>query len=75
MQYPYFKPKMSRGKCKSSSDVVGTTVLFKILYCKILNVYFVCLSFFFCICVKSIINLLWCNTRQKVVSWLPRLTL
>ena len=52
---------MSRSKRKSSGDVTGTIVLFKVLYCKIKNVlFFVC---FLCIiCVKSIINLLQYGT-------------
>ncbi|KAI4548574.1 hypothetical protein MG293_000904 [Ovis ammon polii] len=29
VQYLYFKPRMSRSKCKSSGDIAGTTVLFK----------------------------------------------
>ena len=35
VQYLYFKSRMSRSKHKSSGDIVGTTVLFKILYCKV----------------------------------------
>ena len=45
MKYLYFKPRVSGRKAKSSGDVAGTakkrplmyctTVLFKILYCKI----------------------------------------
>ena len=30
---------MSRSKHKSSDDVPGTTVLFKVLYCKVKNVF------------------------------------
>ena len=51
VQYPYFKPRMSRSKCKSISGVVDTTVFFKILYCKILNVYFLWV-FFLHLCEK-----------------------
>ena len=40
-----------------------TTVLFKVLYCKIKNVFFIfCVCFLFIICVKSIINLLQYST-------------
>ena len=51
---------MSRSKCKSSGDIDGTTVLFKVLYCNIRSVFFIfVLACMLCIiCVKSIINLL-----------------
>ena len=39
-----------------------TTVLFKVLYCKIKNVYFLCLCFLYIICVQSIIILLQYST-------------
>ena len=48
-----------------------TTVLFKVLYCKIKNifsVYFLCI-----ICVQSIINLLQYSVANGV-GWVPRLT-
>ena len=56
----YFKPRMSRSKCKSSGHIEGTTVLLKVLYCKIKTVFFIfVLACMLCIiCVKSIINLL-----------------
>ena len=51
-------------KRKSSGDVAGTTVLFKVLYCKIKNVFFIfCVCFLCIICVKSIINLLQYSTK------------
>ena len=63
VQYLYFKPRMPRSKHKCSSDVAGTTVLFKVLYCKIKNVFFFLFICFLCIiCVKSIINLLQYST-------------
>ena len=64
MQYLYFKFRMARSKRKSSGDVPDTTVLFKVLYCKIKNVlYFLCLFVLLCIIrVKSIINLLQYST-------------
>ena len=46
VQYLYFKPRMSGSKCKSSNDVAGTTVLFKVLYCKIKNVLFFVFVFY-----------------------------
>ena len=59
VQYLYFKPGMSGSKHKSSNDVAGTTILFKVLYCKMKNVFFIfCVCFLCIICVKSIINLL-----------------
>ena len=56
----YFKPRMSGSKRKSSGDIAATTVLFKVLYCKMIkNVFFIfCVCFLRIICVKSIINLL-----------------
>ena len=42
--------------------------IFKALYCKIKNVFFIlCLSFLCTICVKSIINLLQYSTIQPIV--------
>ena len=76
---------MSGSKRKSSGAVAGTAkkcpllywtaVLFKVLSCKIKNVFFIFLCLFLCIIrVKSIINLLQYNTIDYV-SWVPRLTL
>ena len=42
-----FKPSMSESKCKSRSDVTGTTVLFKALYYKIKGLYFFVFVFFY----------------------------
>ena len=40
---------MSRSQCKSGGDVAGTIVLFKVLYCKNKNVFFIsCVCFFMC---------------------------
>ena len=39
IQYLWFKPRMSGNKSISSSDVAGTTVLFKVQNCKIINVF------------------------------------
>ena len=50
LQYLYFKPRMSGRKCKSSGNVAGTTVLFKVLYCTVKNVYFLCLFFMRYLC-------------------------
>ena len=53
---------MSRSKRKNSGDVAGTTVLFKVLYCKI-KMFYLFFVFVLCIiCVKSIINLLQYST-------------
>ena len=45
---------MSGSKHKSSSDVAGTTVLFKVLYYKIKNIFFnfLCLFFMYYLCEK-----------------------
>ena len=59
VQYLYFKTRMSGSKLKSSGDIAGATVLFKVLYYKIKNVFFIFCVYFLCIiCVKRIINLL-----------------
>ena len=58
VQYIYFKPRMSRSKHKSRGDVAGTTILFKVLYRKIKNVFqFFVFVFLYIIYVKSIVNL------------------
>ena len=68
VQCLYFKPRMSRSKRKSSGDVAGTTVLFKVLYCKIKNAFFIfCVCCLCIICVKSIINLLQYSIIQLIV--------
>ena len=38
---------MSCNKHKGSGDVAGTIVFFEVLYCKIQNVYFLCLFFMY----------------------------
>ena len=48
VQYLYFKPRMSGSKRKSRGDVAGTTVLFKVLYYKIKNVFFIFLMYYLC---------------------------
>jgi len=45
VQCLYLKPRMSGSEHKSNDDVAGTTVLFKVLYCKIKNVSFIFLCF------------------------------
>ena len=68
---------MSGSKHKSSSDVAGTakkhqllyciTVIFKVLYYKIKNVFlFLCACFLRIICVESIINLLQYSTNCQL---------
>ena len=64
-------PKMSQSV--SSGDVSGDTVIFKLLYYKIKNVYFLCL-FSMYICVKSIVNLVQYYLAD-CVTWVPRLIL
>ena len=39
IQYLWFNPRMSGNMSISSSDVAGTTVLFKVQNCKIKNVF------------------------------------
>ena len=45
-QYLCFKSRMSGSKYKSSGDIGGTTLLFKVMYCKIKNVVLI-----FCVCI------------------------
>ena len=40
MQCLYFKSRMSRSKQKSRGEEAGTTVFFRVLYCKIKMVFF-----------------------------------
>ena len=47
MQYLYFKPRMSGSRHKSGGDVAGTTVLYKVLHCKIKKMFFIFFVFFF----------------------------
>ena len=69
---------MSRSKCKSSSDVAGTAVLFKVLYCKIKNVFFIfcdCLFFMYYLCEKYYKPTTVKYYIADCVGWVPRLTL
>ena len=62
VEYVYFKPRISGSKHKGSRDVAGTTVLFKVLYYKIKNIFFIFCLFLCIICVKSVINILQYST-------------
>ena len=67
---------MSGSKCKSSGDVAGTAVLFKVLYCKIKNVFFtfyICLFFMYCLCEKSYKPITVQYYIADCISWVPRL--
>ena len=66
---------MSRSKRKSSSDVAGTTVLFKVLCCKIKNGYFLCLFFMYYSCEKYYKPITVQHYIADFVSWVRRLTL
>ena len=78
---------MSGSKRKSSGDVAGTakkhqllyctTVLFKVLYCKIKNVFFIflCLFFMYYLCEKYYKPITVRYSIADCVSWVPRLTL
>ena len=48
VQWLYFKPRTCRNKCKSGSDVAGATVLLKVLYYRIKNVYILCFLHYLC---------------------------
>ena len=59
---------MFRSQCKSSRDVFDTTVIFKVLYYKIKNVFLIFGVCFLCIiCVKSIKNLVKYNTMYPTL--------
>ena len=73
----YFKPRVSGSKHKSSDDVAGAPVLFKVLYCKIKNVLLIFLCSFFC---ADMYEKYYKPMRvkydiAKCISWAPRLTL
>ena len=51
LQYLYFKPRMSGRKYKSSGNVADNTVLFRVLYCKIKNIFGV-FAFMYYLCEK-----------------------
>ena len=62
-------------RCQPLYTSCCTTVVFKVLSCKVKNVLFLCLSLCI-ICVKAIINLLQCSIYiPDCISWVPRLTL
>ena len=68
---------MSGSKHKSSDDVAGAPVLFKVLYCKIKNVLLIFLCSFFC---ADMYEKYYKPMRvkydiAKCISWAPRLTL
>ena len=76
VQYLYFKRRMSRSKHTSSGDVAGTTVLFRVLYCKIKNVFFIFLFvFMYYLCKKYYKPITVWYYIASCVSWVPRLTL
>ena len=55
-----------------------TTVLFKVLYCKLKNVFFifcVCLFFMYYLCEKYYKPIIVLYYKAYCVSWVPRLTL
>lgn len=58
LQRLYVKPRMSSSKCKSRGDGAVATVLFKVLYCNIKNVFSIFYFFLYIVRVKSIINTL-----------------
>ena len=69
---------MSRSQHESSGDVAGTTVLFKVLYYKVKNVFFIfCfyLFFMYCLCEKYYKPITVQYYIAYCVSWVPRLTL
>ena len=57
--------------------VLYTTVLFKLLYCKIKNIFliFLCLFFMYYLCEKYYKPITVQHYIANCVSWVPRLTL
>ena len=74
VQCLYFKP---RSKCESGGDVAGTILLFKVLYYKNKNVFFIsCVCFFMCYLHKKYYTPITVQYDiADCVSWVPRLTL
>ena len=69
---------MPRSKHRGRSDVAVTIVLFKILCCKIKNVFFIfwfCLFFMYYLCEKYYKLIPVQHYIADCVSWVPRLTL
>ena len=67
---------MSGSKRKSSGDVAGTTVLFKVLYYKIKNVFIIfCLFFMYYLCEKYCKPITVQYHIANCVCWIPRLIL
>ena len=63
---------MSGSKCKSCG-VASISVLFKISYCKIKNIYF--LFFTYCLCEKYLKPITVQYYIADCVTWVPPLTL
>ena len=59
----------------TAREVPCTTVLFKVLYCKNKNVYFLCLFFMYYLCEKYYKLITVQYYVADCVSWVPRLTL
>ena len=53
VQCLYFRPRVSRSKCKTG-DVVGTTALFKVLYYKMKGVFFIFIVCFYVLFVWKV---------------------
>ena len=81
LQCLYFKPRMSRSKHKSSSDVVCTgrkhlrlyctTLLFQVLHCKIFKGFFL-YFLMYCLCEKYYKPIIVQYYIADCVSWVPR---
>ena len=70
LQRLYVKPRMSSSKCKSRGDGAVATVLFKVLYCNIKNVFSI-----YCSCEKYYKHITVRYYIADFVSWVSRLTL
>ena len=86
VQSLYFKPRMSRSKHKSSGDATctpkerqllnyTTTVLFKVLFCKLKNILSFVLVFMYYLCDKYYKPITEQYCIADHIRWVPRLTL
>ena len=81
VQFLYFKPRMSRsigdvaGTAKKCQLLYRTTIFFKVLYCKIKNVFFMFYLFFmYYLCEKYYKPIAVQYYIADHVIWLPRRT-
>ena len=68
--------KFQRRQCAPVCQLLyGTTLLFKVLYCKVKNVFFIFCFVTYYLCEKHYKPVIVQDYTTNRVSWLPRLTL